>query len=256
MKKKQIYIFANWKMYLDYDESNIFANRFSNVVKEISKEINVVVFPEALSLYTVGQVLGDVGVGVGAQNVYWLDKGGYTGEISAKMYKDAGCKYSLVGHSERRHIFNETNQEVRKKLEAILSKKMIPVLCVGETAKERKTGKADKIIEIQLRSALSGLTLNAKKEIIIAYEPVWAIGTGQACDADEAERMHALIAKIVKKMAIKANFKILYGGSVDSGNVSAYLIKKTINGVLVGGASAKFESWYKILKTAEKLNKK
>ncbi len=214
------------------------------------------IFPNALSLYPVGQVLGDIGAGVGAQNVYWLDKGGYTGEISAKMYKDAGCKYSLAGHSERRHIFNETNHEVRQKLEAILSKKMIPVLCVGETAKERKAGKTEEVVEIQLRAALSGLTFNGKKEIIIAYEPVWAIGTGQACDAGEAYRMHGLIAKIVKKLTPKADFKILYGGSVSPENISLYLVKPLIDGVLVGSASAKLESWSKIIEAAVKLRGK
>jgi len=193
MKKK--YLFANWKMYLDYDESNILANALANEAKNFSGEISLAVFPGALSLYSAGQALNDVGIGVGAQNVYWVDKGGYTGETSAAMFKAAGCKYALVGHSERRHVFHESNHDTREKIEAVLAAGLIPVLCVGETLNERQEGKAEEIVEIQLRSALHNLVWPENRELIIAYEPVWAIGTGEACNADEAERMHGLIGK-------------------------------------------------------------
>lgn len=260
MSKKNLYLFANWKMYLDYDESNILANVLASAAKKFSKQIKMAVFPSALALYSVSQVLHDVGIGAGAQNVYWLDKGGFTGEISARMYKEAGCDYALIGHSERRHIFNETNHEVREKLEAAIAQKLTPVLCVGETLKERHAGETDKVVEIQLRGALSGLaasggaslTKNIKQEIIIAYEPVWAIGTGEACDVEEAERMHCLIEKIIKTLLPEAEFKILYGGSVNADNAVVYLAKPRIDGVLVGNASTKLDNWLSIVAAAEK----
>lgn len=246
-KKDSVYLFANWKMYLDYDESNIMANALANEAGNFSKNIKMAVFPTALPLYAVGQVLGDVGIGVGAQNVYWVDKGGYTGEISAQMYKNAGCKYALVGHSERRHVFNETNHEVRQKMEAVLSEGMIPVLCVGEKLDEREKNKTDEVIEVQIRAAFHNLAWPENRQMIIAYEPVWAIGTGKACDPAEAQRMHAVIKKLVSGLVPGADPVILYGGSVRPENVGQYVKEPDIDGVLVGGASAKIDSWIEII---------
>lgn len=244
------YLFANWKMYLDYNESNILANGLADAAKNFSEQVKMAVFPSALSLYPVSQVFQDVGIGFGPQNVYWVDKGGYTGEISAAMYKDVGCEYALVGHSERRHQFGETNHDVRQKMEAILAVGLTPVLCVGETAKEREEGKTEEVVEIQLRAALEGLEFPADKELIIAYEPVWAIGTGLACDPMEAERMHEVIKKMVGGLIAVQNFVILYGGSVRPENVNEYLKQENIHGVLVGGASAKLESWLDVVKNS------
>lgn len=244
------YLFANWKMYLDYNESNILANALAGEVKKFSEHIKMAIFPSALSLYPVAQVLNDVGVGVGAQNSYWVDKGGYTGEVSALMYKDAGCEYVLVGHSERRHQFGETNHDVRAKMEAILAAGLTPILCVGETAAEREALKTEEVVEIQLRAALEKLDIPADKELIIAYEPVWAIGTGAACDPIEAGRMHSVIKKMVGGLTTKKDLVILYGGSVRPENVAEYLKRDDVNGVLVGGASAKLDSWLEIVKNS------
>jgi len=244
------YLFANWKMYLDYDESNILANGLADAAKKFSENIKMVVFPSALSLYPVLQVLHDVNIGVGPQNVYWIDKGGYTGEISATMYREIGCDYALVGHSERRHQFHETNHDVHAKLEAILANDLTPVLCIGETAVEREQGKTEEVIEIQLRAALDGLNFPKEKELIVAYEPVWAIGTGVACDPTEAERLHILIRKIIGSLLPNVKLVILYGGSVRPENVAEYLKQENINGVLVGGASAKLDSWLEIVKNS------
>lgn len=248
MKKK--YLFANWKMYLDYDESNILANALANEAKNFAGDVLMAVFPGALSLYSAGQVLNDVGIGVGAQNVYWVDKGGYTGEISAAMFRAAGCKYALVGHSERRHVFHESNHDVRQKIEAVLAAGLVPVLCVGETLNERQEGKTDEVVEVQLRAALHDLVWPENRELIIAYEPVWAIGTGEACSAAEAERMHGLIGKWAGDLLPAAAPVILYGGSVRPDNVSEYLSSPHIDGVLVGGASAKLDSWMEIINKA------
>ena len=231
---------------MDYDESNILANTIVDKAKSIPKSIKMAIFPSALALYSVGQALQDVGINVGAQNVYWEEKGGYTGEISALMYKSAGCEYALVGHSERRHLFHETNLETRKKLEAILAVGLTPVICVGETLAEKDGGKTKEIVEVQLRSALQNLVWPEGRELIVAYEPVWAIGTGKNCDYAEAERMHKFIKKELSSFT-KISPIILYGGSVRPENAAGYLKNPHINGVLVGGASANLDSWMKII---------
>jgi triosephosphate isomerase (TIM) len=250
---KTIHLFANWKMYLDYDESNILANAIASSLKKRPSEIRIAVFPSALALYPAGQVLRDVGIGVGAQNVFWADKGGYTGEVSAQMYKDAGCEYALVGHSERRHVFGETNHDVRQKLESVINLGLTPVVCVGETAEERKAGKTDETVEVQLRAAFQNLAIADEADIFVAYEPVWAIGTGDACGAEEAGRVHKIIKNVVAKLSPKLNCKILYGGSVRADNVVEYLSLDNTDGVLIGNASAKVESFKDIFDQAVKL---
>ncbi len=248
----KFYLFANWKMYLDFDESNILANAIVAEHKNFDKKISMAIFPSALSLYPVGQVLHDVGIGVGPQNVYWVDKGGYTGEISATMYRAAGCDYALVGHSERRHQFHETDHDVHEKMKAVLAVGLTPVLCVGETESERQHGKVEEVIEVQLRAALDSLNWPSDKELIVAYEPVWAIGTGVACEADEANRMHELVIRLCKNLIPGSNPIVLYGGSVRPNNVTGYLQQSNIHGVLVGGASTKLDEWLDIVAEAQK----
>lgn len=243
------YLFANWKMYLGYDESVALASAIASS-SDISENIKMVVFPSALSFVETTGILAKAGIATGAQNVHWLDKGGYTGEVSAHMYKAVGCQYTLVGHSERRHLFHETNHEVRQKVEAIISAGMTPVICVGETEKEKEENKTEEVIESQIRSVFHNIDWSQDLEIIIAYEPVWAVGTGLACDPLEAERVHELIKKQVLALTGKTPV-ILYGGSVNAGNVVEYLKNPNISGVLVGGASAKLESWAEIVKAVE-----
>lgn len=240
------YLFANWKMYLDYDESNILANAIADKAKSIPTNVKMAIFPSALALYPVGQVLRDVGISVGAQNVHWDDKGGNTGEVSAQMYKLAGCEYALAGHSERRHLFGETNHQVRQKVEAILAAGLTPVICVGETEKERQDNKTEETIEIQIRAAFHNIVWPKDRELIVAYEPVWAIGTGDNCDPLEAERVHELIKKQVIALT-GITPVILYGGSVKPENIVHYLKNPNINGVLVGSASTSLESWESII---------
>ena len=250
--KKNIYLFANWKMYLDFAESNILAHQLAAAAKKLASNLTLAVFPSALSLYTVGQVLNDVKIQVGAQNVYWQDKGGFTGEISAEMFREAGCSLALVGHSERRHLFHETDHEVRQKMEAALGAGLTAVLCVGETQKQRDAGDTAEVLEIQLRSALQKLSWPKKQKLIVAYEPVWAIGTGNNCDPKEAEKWHVKIKKIVSTLLPKTEAIILYGGSVRPENVAGYLQEPDIDGCLIGGASANWESLHKIIQAASK----
>lgn len=248
MSVKKYYLFANWKMYLDYDESNILANAIAGERKKIPANVEMAIFCSALSFYAVAQVLNDVNIGVGLQNGFHLDKGGYTGEISFVMYKNAGAKYALIGHSERRHQFHESDHDVRQKIEAALIAGLIPVICIGETEKEREVGKTEEVLEVQLRAALGGLSWPVDRELIVAYEPVWAIGTGNACSPDEAGRLHKKIAGWIKGLQSGTIPILLYGGSVRPDNVASYLALPNIRGVLVGGAAAKLESWMEIVK--------
>jgi len=250
MASKKVYLFANWKMYLDFDESNLLANAIANIADTFSKKIEMAIFPSALSFYNVAQVLDDVKIKIGAQNVNPEDKGGFTGEVSAFMYKEAGAKYALVGHSERRHLYHETDHDVRVKMESVLENGLVPVLCVGETEKERKNNKQKEVIEVQLRSALQNLKLKKNKKIIIAYEPVWAIGTGKHCDFLEANEMCVMVSKMAKILVKDAEVITLYGGSVKEGDVGQFLKEASIDGVLVGGASTNLDSWKKIVQNS------
>jgi len=241
------YLFANWKMYLDLAESVNLATALKKEEAGFADKVKMVLFPSALAMNEVAKVMRGAVTAVGAQNVHWVDKGGYTGEVSAPMCAAAGSQYALVGHSERRHLFHETNHEVRQKMQAILEAGLTPVLCVGETKEERVAGKTDEVIETQLRSAFHELSWPAEKGLIVAYEPVWAIGTGEACDPNEAERLHALMKKMLNELAPGTLPILLYGGSVRPENVFDYLKQPDINGVLVGGAATKLESFMSIL---------
>ncbi len=251
MSKKKLYFFANWKMYLDYDESNILANALAEELKNKDRKYEMAIFPSTLATQSVTQVLNDLKIGTGIQNGYWIDKGGYTGEVSFEMAQNVGCRFALIGHSERRHQFKETNHDTRMKMEAILNTKLVPVLCVGETEKEKEEEKTEEVIEAQIRAAYDGLNFTYDREVIIAYEPVWAIGTGKACDPIEAQKHHARIKLLVKDLLLKSEPIILYGGSVTPENVSDYLKQENIDGVLVGGSSTKLESWLNILKAGD-----
>ncbi len=247
---KKIFLFANWKMYLGYDESNILANALIGEARKMPPSVHIALFPSALAIYSIALNLKETNIDIGAQNSYWVDRGGYTGEISIGMFKEAGCKYVLVGHSERRHVFHETNHDVRQKIEAAFAEKITPVICVGETQEERRAGKAEEIVEIQLRAAFENLDLPSGTDFFIAYEPVWAIGTGDACDPKEAERMQEKISVIAKSLLPGVDFRILYGGSVRAENVTDYLSGAHTDGVLIGNASAKLETFIDIMEKA------
>ncbi len=240
------YVFANWKMYLDHKEAVSLASELS---KKIKKNDRVAIFPSLLSLLQVKEKL-ESKVSVGAQNCMWVSKGAYTGEVSALTLFDVGCKYVLVGHSERRHVFGETDDEIRKKLEAALDAGLIPVLCVGETQKEKNEEKTQYRIKEQLKKALEGLDVKADK-IIFAYEPVWAIGTDVPCNPVDADDVQGWIKTEVKKY-LNEDAVVLYGGSVHSDNVASFLDYEMIDGVLVGSDSVKCDEFLKIIEIANK----
>ncbi|MBS3135708.1 triose-phosphate isomerase [Candidatus Woesearchaeota archaeon] len=218
-------IAANWKMNKTVDETVDFISGLKK--SKIPKEMEIAVFPPFTSLHAASKLLEKSKISLGAQNMYFEEKGAFTGEISPLMLKELGCRYVLIGHSERRHIIAEKNKDIKKKFSLALKWELIPVLCVGETKKERKSGKTMEVIESQLKG------IQASKGIVIAYEPVWAIGTGENATAKQASEMHSAIRRIISRNSIR----IIYGGSVSPENSSNFLREKEIDGLLVGGAS-------------------
>jgi triosephosphate isomerase len=240
----KFYLFANWKMYLDFKQSVTLAKSLAK--NKNFKNFEMCIFPSALSFEKVASVISKTHIKVGAQNVYSEDKGGFTGEVSVYDFKNVGAEYALIGHSERRHLFHETNQEIRKKISGCVSSGIIPVLCVGETSKEKEERQTKDVIFAQLESAFGEMNGKSAKKAVIAYEPVWAIGTGKNCAPNDAENILDFICKYAAKLLPQAEVVLLYGGSVKAENVAEFLSKEHINGVLVGGASAKLDSLVKI----------
>ena len=243
------YIFANWKMYLDSDEASLLVGKLKSINFNKNK-LSIAVFPNTISFIKTLE-LKEVGVSVGAQNVAWTPKGAYTGATSADIFASAGATYALVGHSERRHIFGETNEDVRNKLEACIDAGIIPVLCIGESEEDLADDKREYRLKKQLMKALAGLKIEEGK-MMIAYEPVWAIGSGKPCSPEEADLVHKLIkSELVNYTDTKV--PLLYGGSANESNVVSYLSYDDIDGVLSGGASTNFESFASIIKNAEEI---
>lgn len=236
------YIFGNWKMYLDYTESVALAENIKDI--QLPEDSVCAVFPNTLAYVGVSEILKDTGIRLGAQNVSWVPRGAYTGATSTELFQSVGASYALVGHSERRYIFGETDEAARKKLEACLDAKITPVVCIGETKEDRADQKTEYRVKKQIMKLFEGITTN--EQIIVAYEPVWAIGTGEACEPDEATRMITLIKDEIK-VYFSGAVPVLYGGSVDEKNAAEYLSYGMIDGVLVGSASTDAVRFSKII---------
>lgn len=240
---------ANWKMNHGPTDAREFLRSFLQYYPRHSDR-QVILFPSAVSLAAVVDGLKDRSdIRVGVQNIYWEDKGAFTGEVSAGIARDAGAHYALVGHSERRHVFGETEEQAGRKVAACFRAHLTPILCVGETLEQRESGDTDIVVLHQLRTGLSGLDAAQVAHVIVAYEPVWAIGTGKNATPDDASRVHRLIRHELKSMAPEKHsaIPILYGGSVNRGNVAQLLAAPEVEGVLVGGASLDPEAWSTIV---------
>jgi triosephosphate isomerase (TIM) len=214
-------------------------------------DIDVAVAPPFTTCYSVGITLQDLPYALAAQNCHWEDKGAYTGEIAATFLSEIGCKYVILGHSERRQHFGETDAQINKKINAVLRNEMIPVICLGETDAERKSDKTWAVLERQLRACFVGLHNKEGEHCVVAYEPVWAIGTGNAATADMAEEVHHFIRNNLEKQfdaPTAETIRILYGGSVKRDNASAYAKMPDIDGALVGGASLDPEEFADIVR--------
>jgi triosephosphate isomerase (TIM) len=246
-------IVGNWKMNLLAAEASELALGIKVFVEKIT-DVKVILAPSFTSLHSVSHTLSGSKVGLASQNFYFEKKGAYTGEVSPEMIKDAGCKYAIVGHSERRQRFGETDELINKKILAALENDILAILCVGETGEQRKAGETHKIIESQVSKALEGLDDRQLKDIIIAYEPVWAIGTGENATVGQAAEIHGLIRKIVsdKYQGVENKpLSILYGGSVTPQNSRELLENDEIDGALVGGASLNIDSFCDIIRSAQ-----
>ena len=242
------FIAGNWKMYKTIPE----AVELAKALKEASSEqieAELVVIPPMTALSEVKKATEGSQVKLGAQNIFWEDEGAFTGEISAPMLKAAGCEYAVIGHSERRQYFGETDETVNRKIKAALAHDLIPIMCIGESLDEREKGKTIEKVEDQINAGLEELGKDEISRLIIAYEPIWAIGTGLTATPSQAEEVHIFIRE---KLAEKYGNEtascaiILYGGSVKPANTYELIKEKNINGALVGGASLEADSFIHI----------
>jgi len=242
-------IAGNWKMHKTPEEARAFASQLLEELKE-EREVEVVVAPPFVSLLPVKEALGDGPIKLAAQNVHWEREGAFTGEVSPLMLKEVGCEYVIVGHSERRGYFGETDEVVNRKVKALLDVGLKPILCVGETLKEREEGKTFKVVEVQVRGGLKDLEAEEGKELVVAYEPVWAIGTGRTATPHQAQEVQAFIRKLLGGLfgEVAREIRILYGGSVKPENIAELMAEEDIDGALVGGASLKVDSFVKIVR--------
>ena len=240
---------ANWKMNGSFKLLNEMLNVLSSLMEKASCE--VVLCPPNVLLSSMKSAVEGMPIAVGAQNVHSEISGAFTGETSASLLQECGANWCIVGHSERRNLFGETDEFIRSKIESLLKHGIRPILCVGETLEQRESGNHEEIVIAQLGKGLSGLALEDQNRCVVAYEPVWAIGTGKTATPEQANSMHKIIRKELEILAspeLAAKFQILYGGSVNEENADALLSQSEIDGALVGGASLKIDAFPLIVK--------
>ena len=243
-------IAANWKMYKTPAEAKAFVEAFLPLVTAHTRD-EIALFPSPVLLPTVVSTCSGSNVAVGAQNIHFAEEGAYTGETSILQLKAVGGTHTLIGHSERRQYFAETDAIVNKKLHTALKHGIVPIVCVGEVLEEREAGKTAGVLKTQVAGAFAGIAPEAAAPIVIAYEPVWAIGTGRTATPEMAAEAHAIIRAEVASLlgaAVAANMRILYGGSVKPDNATALISQEEIDGALVGGASLKPDSFAAIVR--------
>lgn len=242
-------IAGNWKMNMLRDTSIALIHQLLDKSKP-SDKVEVAVCPPSVYLHDVGAALRGSHVALGAQNMYHTEEGAYTGEISGKMLKDLGCRYVILGHSERRQLMGETDAQVNQKVHAALKVGLVPIVCVGETLDQREAGQTTAVVRTQTEGSLAGLTSEQAAGIVLAYEPVWAIGTGKTATPAQAEEVHADIRALLTKLfgaETAQKIRIQYGGSVKADNAKELLSQPNIDGALVGGASLKADSFLPII---------
>lgn len=238
-------IAGNWKMFKTIAETEAFFRELAPLVKAAS-HCEMVIAPPFPALNAAARAAAGVGVEISAQDIFWEPQGAFTGEVSAAMLLEAGCKLTLIGHSERRQFFGETDETVNKKVKAALAAGLRPIVCVGETLAEREAGETEQVLARQVAGGLAGLTESTFSPIIIAYEPVWAIGTGRTATPEMAQAAHAFIRQRVAQqvsVSASASVRILYGGSVKPDNIKGLMAQPDIDGGLVGGASLEAKSF-------------
>jgi len=245
------FIAGNWKMYKNVQDAVIFTKELRSLVKDVT-DVEIVIAPPFTAIHAVAEAARNTNIGVSAQDLYWEREGAFTGEISAAMIKEAGAAYTIIGHSERRRLFGEVDAMVNRKVMAAFQNSLTPIVCVGETLEERETDQTLAVIDRQLKDGLDGLTAEQVAELVVAYEPVWAIGTGRTASPEQAQEVHAFIrARIGARDArIAGATRILYGGSVKAGNAAELFAMPDVDGGLIGGASLKADEFLTILAAA------
>lgn len=241
---------GNWKMHKTVTEAVALAQELGNLTAD-AKDVDIVVCPTFTSLFVVREALSGTNIKLGAQNMHWEKQGAFTGEISPGMLKDVGCQYVIIGHSERRQYFAETDQTVNHKLKAAFANEITPIFCVGETLEQRESGTTEAVVCEQVRAGLAGLSAEQVASMVIAYEPIWAIGTGRTASADDANAVCRFIRITVAKLFGQDSadkVRIQYGGSVKADNIAELMAKSDIDGALVGGAALDAVGFSKIVK--------
>jgi triosephosphate isomerase (TIM) len=245
-------IAGNWKMYKTVQEAVFFVKELRGVLKE-PDDVEVVVAPPFTAVHSVAEAVRNSSIGVAAQDLYWEREGAFTGEVSAAMIAEAGAEYVIVGHSERRRLFGETDQHVSRKIAAAMGAALTPIVCVGETLDERERDQTMAVLDRQIKDGLDGVPADRIADLVIAYEPVWAIGTGQVATPDDAQEMCGELRTVLAERYsgdLADGVRILYGGSVKAGNAAELMAKTDVDGALVGGASLDGDEFAAICRAA------
>ena len=253
MRKRMIA--GNWKMNDTYSEGVVLAQGLAKELADGTGDVDVVVCPPAVDLKGVAEVIEheDAPFALGAQNVYWEEKGAYTGETAPDMLTNIGATYCIIGHSERRGYFHETDEEINKKAKALMAHGIVPISCCGESLEVREAGKHVEFVVDQIKKDTEGLEITDPAKYVIAYEPIWAIGTGKTATADDAQEVIGAIRATLKEIfgdEVADGIRILYGGSAKPENIAGFLTKEDVDGALVGGASLKAESFAAMVKAS------
>jgi len=249
MANRRPLIAGNWKMFKTCSEAVEAAGQLVKLVA-MTSDIDVMIAPQFTALAPVSDVVRGSRVSLGAQNLFWEAEGAYTGEISPVMLVSVGCKYVIIGHSERRQYFDETDETVNKKIKAAIKNDLVPVLCVGESEKERESKETFSVLDKQVKKGIEGFSSDDLETLVIAYEPVWAIGTGKTATTDQAQEVHQFLRSLIEKSfgnMLAKSIRILYGGSVKPNNIAELMAMPDIDGALVGGASLDPETFSKIV---------
>lgn len=250
-------IAANWKMNLNISQATELAEQIRQSIQKKDSgastnvcDCDVMIAPSFTLLPALSQIFHDSKVILAGQNVCWAESGAFTGEISPPMLKELGCQMAIIGHSERRHIFNENDEIINKRLKGAMSNELVPILCIGEKLEARESGQTFSILEEQIRGGLQDVNVSDPQTLIVAYEPVWAIGTGKTASVEQAQEVHVFVRSILADIfdkTIASQLRILYGGSVNPANIDSLMAQDDIDGALVGGAALKFDSFDRLI---------
>ena len=249
MTQRKPLIAGNWKMYKTVPEAVETAQQLVNLVSA-NTSVDIMIAPSFTAVYAVSQIVKDSAVSLGAQNLYWESEGAFTGEVSPSMLISSGCEYVIIGHSERRQLFGESDEAINRKISAALQHQLVPVFCVGESDAEREANQTFSVLDKQMEKGLEGFSSDGIQTLVVAYEPIWAIGTGKTATDQQAQEVHNYLRQWIEKSYgnnLAKSIRILYGGSVKPDNIKGLMEMPDVDGALVGGASLKADVFSQIV---------